>query len=105
MTKSALTCTSGSTYRVCTGYAIYKDRWCLYLFACEQVKPPYVIKPNLNGTIQFLAYMHFALPKGKDTSWHSLPYLYYILVSSFDIFIPHIFIYCQALPPERLASP
>lgn len=48
MTKSALTWTSGNTYKgMHRDHAIYKDHGCLYMFACEPVMPLYVIKPKL----------------------------------------------------------
>ena len=54
---------------------LIQTSWVLYVYACEQVKPPDIMKPKLIELFILWAYCFifpFVLIKGKDISYHSL---------------------------------
>lgn len=81
------------TQRACMGtHTIYQDHGYSYVFACEQVKPPYILKPRLMEPFNLgltcpsspLCFLRAKTPHGI----HSLT-LRSTLISSLDIiFIP-----------------
>lgn len=94
MTKSALMCTSGSTYKgMHRDHAIYKDRGCLYVFACEQVMAPYVIKPKLMELFNSWLTRTLCFLRAKTLHGPHCLTLYNTLISSLDIIFYSIHIY------------